>query len=67
MQPYEVQGEKDPLGLTARFMFTAAIMPAGPLKLTDQLFDAAAVKSSVSISNPEIKSLLDAPIRPKKN
>lgn len=66
MQPYDVQGEKDPLALTARFMFTAAIMPAGPLKLTDQQFDAAMVKSAVNISNPEIKALLDAPIRPKK-
>lgn len=66
VQPYEVQGEKASEDLTARFMFTAVVMPAGPLKLTDPLFNIEAVKSACSVSDPELKALLDAPVRPKR-
>ncbi len=64
VQPYDVQGEKE--ALTARFMFTVIVMPAGPLKLTEPQYDASKVKSDCSVSDPAIRALLDAPIRPKK-
>lgn len=66
IQPYEVQGEKDAGDLTARFMFTAIIMPAGPLKLTDCAYDPALVRADVAVCDPDVKALLETPIRPAK-
>lgn len=65
IQPYEVQAEKADV-ITARFMFTAFLLPAGPLRLTETAFDQSKVCPDAKISSPELQALLDAPIRPKK-
>lgn len=66
VQPYEVQGEKVTTDLTARFMFTAIVMPAGPLRLTDPTFDQARIKPTGTLTNPQLKALIEAPVRPTK-
>jgi len=66
VQAYEAQGEKEVTDLTARFMFTVAVMPAGPLRFTDPCYNPALLDSKMTVSSPDIKALLDAPIRPKK-
>lgn len=66
LQPYDVQGEKDASVMTARFMFTAAVMPAGPLRFTDHQFNQELVKPEASLKTPELVALLDAPVRPSK-
>jgi curved DNA binding protein len=66
LQPYDVQAEKDEAALTARFMFTAAVMPAGPLRLTDHAFAQDLVKPDAAVKSADLKALLDAPVRPSK-
>ena len=57
MRPYAVAWEKDG-EFVARFMFTAIIMPTGPLRITGVPFDAANYASDKQIIEPKLKVCL---------
>lgn len=63
---YEVLEEKDKETLTARFMFTVIVMPAGPLKITDYRYASENVKATNTFKSKDLIDLLDTPVRAKK-
>ncbi|KAI8811284.1 peptidase M24, structural domain-containing protein [Cladochytrium replicatum] len=65
--PYNVLYEKDD-AFVAHFMYTALLLPNGPLKITSYpALDLDVVKSEKSVQDEKIKDLLRAPVRANKN
>lgn len=49
----------------AHFKFTVLLMPNGPHKITGLPFESELYKSQYSITDPELKSLLNSSANPK--
>ncbi|KAJ9580445.1 hypothetical protein L9F63_024381 [Diploptera punctata] len=64
MEPFQVLYEK-PNELVAHFKFTVLLMPNGPHKITGLPFEPELYQSEHSISDPELKSLLNKAVNPK--
>ena len=58
---YEREGER-----VARFLYTVILMPAGPLRLTEDFFAPATVQSDKRVQDPVLLALLDTPVRKTK-
>ncbi|ORX99181.1 putative proliferation-associated 2g4 [Basidiobolus meristosporus CBS 931.73] len=65
VQPFDVYTEKES-EYVAQYVFTVLLMPSGPLKITNSLFDAEVVKSEKSVQDEEVLKLLATSVRNKK-
>lgn len=52
--------------LIARFMFTVLLLPAGPLRITNILYDEEEFLGEKQIKNEELKKILAEPVRNSK-
>lgn len=64
VEPFQVLYEK-PSEIVAQFKFTVLLMPNGPHRITGIPFEIEQYESEHSITDPEIKSLLNSSANPK--
>ncbi|CAG9773079.1 unnamed protein product [Ceutorhynchus assimilis] len=65
VEPFQVLYEK-PSEIVAQYKFTVLIMPNGPHKITGLPVDVDLYESEHSITNPELKTLLNSSANPKQ-
>lgn len=64
IEPFQVLYEK-PSEVVAQFKFTVLIMPNGPHRITGLPFESDNYKSTLSVTDPELKALLLSSANPK--
>ncbi|XP_003391218.3 PREDICTED: proliferation-associated protein 2G4-like [Amphimedon queenslandica] len=64
LEPFHVLYEKEG-EFVAQFKFTVLLMPNGPLKITNTLFDPSVIESTNKLEDAELKTLLATSVSKK--